>query len=256
MAADRVSKVRSDYRARRTSGTRPVSGIRWIVVHDSEADLPTTGAEAVGRYFESKAAQGSTHFGVDNDTTQRYLPDNAIAWGAPGANTTGIHIEFMGKASHSRAKWLSHHGLMFKRGGWLIAHLAKKYGVPIKLLTVTEIKAGQKGIVTHALLTKALRRGTHTDPGPGFPMDLLLSYARYYRQWLPIAKRPVLKRGDKGFWVLQLKRKLAKAGYAGKMDLTSDVFGPGTEAALNAFKKAKGLPVNGIAGLGTWKALG
>lgn len=180
--ADPVSKIRKDHQAKRSSGTRPLGAIKWIVIHDAEVDDPKLGAEKVADYFASAAARGSTHFSVDNDSTQRHLPDSAIPWGAPGANTNGLHIEHMGKASHSHTQWLEHHGPMFDRSGWLIAHLAKKYDIPLRLLSIAEYRAGRKGIVTHRIISAADGPGgsTHTDPGPHFPIDVLLAKARKY----------------------------------------------------------------------------
>lgn len=245
---DAVSKVRHDYRASKSSGTRPVSEIRWIVIHDAEADLPKTGAEAVGNYFESAASRGSTHYGVDDDSTQQYLPDNVICWGAPGANKNGVHIELMGKASHTRERWIEHHGPMFQRAGWLVSSLAKKYGIPIRVLTVAEFKAGKKGIVTHATVSAADGPGgsTHTDPGRGFPMDTLITWANRYSN--PVAVRPVLHRGSRGWWVKRLQKKIGVAA--------DGIFGPVTEAAVKKYQRKHDLKADGIVGPKTWKALG
>lgn len=180
---DPVNKVRTDYRASRHSGTRPASSIKVIVIHDAEIDDDLLGAEKVGAYFQSRAAKGSTHYGIDDNTTQQYLPDAAIPWGAPGANTNGLHMELMGKASHTRKQWIDHHGPMFDRAGWLLNAKAAQYGIPLRLLSVSEYKAGKKGIVTHNLVSVADGPGgsTHTDPGKYFPMDVLLAKALHYR---------------------------------------------------------------------------
>ena len=36
------------------------------------------------------------------------------------------------------------------------------------------LKAGKKGVTTHAEVSKAFKKSNHTDPGLGFPMDRIL----------------------------------------------------------------------------------
>lgn len=40
------------------------------------------------------------------------------------------------------------------------------------------MKAGQRGICTHADISAAFRESDHTDPGSGFPLDLVIARAR------------------------------------------------------------------------------
>lgn len=62
----------------------------------------------------------------------------------------------------------------------------------------------------------------------------------------------VIYRGCTGDSVADLQRGLQAAGYQVAVD---GDFGPGTEVALFAFQKAKGLIADGIAGPATWAAL-
>ncbi len=65
---------------------------------------------------------------------------------------------------------------------------------------------------------------------------------------------PTLRRGSKGDAVARLQEALTAAGFdTGGADGT---FGAGTEAAVKAFQTAHGLTSDGIAGAGTWGALG
>ena len=45
------------------------------------------------------------HFGCDDDSIEQYLPLDVVPWGAPNANTDGIHIEQMGLAAWSTQQW-------------------------------------------------------------------------------------------------------------------------------------------------------
>ena len=63
----------------------------------------------------------------------------------------------------------------------------------------------------------------------------------------------MLHRGSKGDAVGDLQRLLQKLGFMLAVD---NDFGPGTEVAVAAFQKQRGLdPVDGIVGNDTWTAL-
>jgi putative chitinase len=68
----------------------------------------------------------------------------------------------------------------------------------------------------------------------------------------PAGARPVLRRGLQGEAVETLQRMLAAAGYAVGID---GDFGPGTEAVVKAFQKAKGLGADGVVGPASWAKL-
>ena len=52
------------------------------------------------------------------------------------------------------------------------------------------MKAGQRGICTHADISAAFRESDHTDPGSGFPLDLVIARARELNQGGIVALTP------------------------------------------------------------------
>lgn len=69
----------------------------------------------------------------------------------------------------------------------------------------------------------------------------------------PAKDRPVLRRGSMGDAVGELQRLLRGQGFMVAVD---NDFGPGTEVAVAAFQKQRGLePIDGIVGNDTWSAL-
>jgi peptidoglycan hydrolase-like protein with peptidoglycan-binding domain len=77
--------------------------------------------------------------------------------------------------------------------------------------------------------------------------------------WSP-ARRPMLQLGDLGPDVLELKRDLREwfEEHAGSVRHTyrmSTSFGPSLKTAVEAFQRANGLEVDGVAGPDTWEAL-
>lgn len=66
--------------------------------------------------------------------------------------------------------------------------------------------------------------------------------------------QPTLRRGSRGSAVMDLQRRLTQAGFnPGPVD---GIFGQGTDSAVRAFQRARGLSVDGIVGPNTWAALG
>lgn len=169
-----AAPCRRDYKAVHTSGTRPVKSILWVVLHDEEAKT----AEAAASWFANPASQGSAHLCVDDKTCYRTLPNTAIPWAAPGANTAGFHIEQAGYAKWSAVIWRSHLKTL-QRAAYKTAYHCELFHVPVRFVTAKGLKAGLGGITTHAECTKAFG-GTHTDPGALWPRRLFMSYVRKY----------------------------------------------------------------------------
>jgi hypothetical protein len=164
------------YRAAHDSGPRQRPP-RWIVVHSTEGST----AEGAASWLASAAAGGSAHLVVDDRECYRLLPDGLIAWGAPGANQLGLHIEFTGYAEWTREDWLAHN-IMLARGAHLIAEWCRHYRIPARWVGPAGLLVLRSGITTHADVTRAFRArfpwANHTDPGPGFPRDVLLARVR------------------------------------------------------------------------------
>jgi hypothetical protein len=59
------------------------------------------------------------------------------------------------------------------------AYHCKKFGIPAVYRSASALKLGKKGITTHMQCTKAFG-GSHTDPGPNFPMDEFLALVHQY----------------------------------------------------------------------------
>lgn len=165
---------RSHYPAYRQSGKRPLSEIKWVVLHSTEGGT----AESVARWFQNPAAGGSTHLVVDDDECQRCLPNSTVSWGAKGANYHGFHIEQCAYARWSTLEWLRHRP-MLKRAAWKTAYHCKKFGIPPVFLKAADLKAGRKGVTVHSECVKAFG-GDHTDPGKGWPRWMFMWWVRRY----------------------------------------------------------------------------
>ena len=166
------------YRAYHKSGTRPISAIKLIVLHSTEGG---GSAANVARYFESPSSGGSAHLVIDDAACYRCLRNAEIPWGAPGANTQGFHIEQVGYAAWTQKQWLAHEK-MLDRVAYKIAYHAHLFKLPLVFVDAAGLKAGHKGITTHAEVSKAWpnNAGNHHDPGTGYPMQYVIELAKKY----------------------------------------------------------------------------
>lgn len=163
-----------------TTGRAP---IKWIVLHSMEApDKPGT-ARAVARYFQTLTRPASAHYCVDGNEVVQCVQTKDVAYGAPGANRMGLHIEMAGYAAETAEQWEEPFSLQtIENAAWLagLILLPKFPAIPIKFVNAAGLRAGELGITTHAEVTKAFN-GTHTDPGAGFPIDRFLAFAQEAR---------------------------------------------------------------------------
>ena len=56
--------------------------------------------------------------------------------------------------------------------------LARHAGIPLQFVDADGLVAKKRGVTTHACVTQAFHRSTHTDPGAAFPLDTYLARAR------------------------------------------------------------------------------
>lgn len=160
-----------------------VSGVRTIdviVTHDMEAPEAQATAENVARWGAGPTApEASWHFAIDSDSIVQSVLVNDVAWHAPGANHNGIGLEHAGYARQSREQWHDAYSWeMLQRSAELVAQLCEQYNIPVRFVNATALKRGQRGITTHAEVSKAFKRSNHTDPGPSFPMTGYIALVR------------------------------------------------------------------------------
>ena len=163
---------------------RPGHGIRLLVIHVTDPPTPLISiptARSTARYFSQTTEFASTHVVVDDHEGYRTLPDTVAPYAASGgdANARGLHCEFAGHAAWDRATWLRHDA-MLALGGLVFAAWADRYNISLGFLGPQSVGDGvAEGVTTHKNISDGFHvpRG-HQDPGPGFPLDVLLGYAR------------------------------------------------------------------------------
>lgn len=161
-------------------GTRPV---RLLAVHTAEG---TRTARALAAFFARDDVQASSHVGIDPDETLQYVPYERAAWTLRSGNPISDNAELCGFARWTRAQWLTDTPVdkvtsprrMLRRCSAWIAARCKARGIDVRKLTVVQLAKGEWGVIAHDDWTKAMSDGTHWDPGPGFPWDVVIADAR------------------------------------------------------------------------------
>lgn len=160
----------------------PSRNVRLIVLHTMEAPEKGNTAESVASYFATQPKGGvggnggsSAHYNVDNDSIVQSVREKDVAYHAPGANNDGIGIEHAGYAKQSPDDWQDQFSQdMLTRSAELASNICLRHKIPVRFLDEKALLAGEKGITTHNVVSKAFKKSTHYDPGANFPMDRYL----------------------------------------------------------------------------------
>lgn len=244
----------------RTNGRR----IDLIVIHTMEMDEKGQTAENCAQWFRNPVAKVSAHYCVDADSIVQCVRDQDVGWHAPGANHNGIGIEHAGRARQTGREWGDEYSTaMLERSAALVADLCTSYRIPVTWLYAADLRAGKRGITTHDAVSKAFKRGSHWDPGQGFPVEQYLALVRANQGEGAARKRPrqiketppLLKLGSEGWQVKRLQKLLRERGYYPEPAVVDGDFGEITEAGVKAFQELHDLLPDGIVGPLTWHAL-
>lgn len=168
----------------------PVSGIptQLLVLHSAECPLRGGYARSLSEWFSATQypayPEASWQRFVDPIARVRAMPDELGAWHASEANPLSIGWEQAGYARFTRAEWTTALGLVqLDNLAYDMAEVAVRDGIPARWLSTAEVRAvldgGNrtiKGFCTH----RQIDPETRTDPGDGYPYDLLMTRIRHY----------------------------------------------------------------------------
>lgn len=160
-------------------GARPVT---LICIHTAEGART---APSLAAYFYRSDIQASSHSIVDAYRTINIVPWHRAAWTLRSGNPISDNLEICGFAGWTRAEWLStgtvdgcvNPRLMLSRVAVWIRQRCQARNIPIRRLSLAQVRQGARGVIHHYDWTQAMRDGTHWDVGPGFPWDVVMAEA-------------------------------------------------------------------------------
>lgn len=170
----------------RTRKRRPSEGpAHLIVLHTSEQPkATTTSAQSLASFIATPATSVNTasyHYGVDLDDVVTLVDEDDIAYHAP-PNWRGIGICLTGAAARD---WTGVTDGVddtpeLELAAAKVADICHRRSIPVRLLGVEQMRAGERGIVGHVDVSAAWGQTNHTDPGAGFPWASFLALVNRY----------------------------------------------------------------------------
>jgi hypothetical protein len=156
------------------SSSRNGARVLWVTVHTAEGIRKASDLKA---FFE-RSTTSSAHAVADNSTLlDNLVPYDRAAWTLRNGNSRSDNLELCGFASWSRAQWLdSNQGMLNQAAAWIRSRCQAR-GIPIVKLSAADVRAGKAGVIGHVDYTNGTGDGTHWDPGPGFPWDIVIERA-------------------------------------------------------------------------------
>lgn len=157
-----------------------VSGLRTqlLVLHSAECPLRGGYAQSLTEWAITSAVIASWQRFVDPIARVYMIDDNYAAWHASEANPMSIGWEQAGYARFSRAEWTTPDGMLQMESlAYDMAQVALRDGINPAWLTtaqVTAITSGRDTTTTGFCAHRQIDPESRTDPGNGYPYDLLM----------------------------------------------------------------------------------
>ncbi len=150
--------------------------IDLVVLHCAVVQPSAGAAEWLMKYCAHNDRVASWHKAIDSDSITQSVKDEHIAFHAPGANRNSLGYELATHGEPKSDQWADiYHKKMLTLAAWLVAGDCVKYKLEPYFVNAAGLLEGRRGITTHAEVTAAFKKSTHTDPGPHFPMKDFLA---------------------------------------------------------------------------------
>lgn len=159
------SPLASDFIPARHYSVTPGREVHFVVLHQTECSPAAGSARNVARWFGGPAApQASAHYVLDEAECFQLVREEDAAWHAGHTgNRYGIGIEMCGWTKDGADVW-DQHPSTADRAARLLADICQRLGLPCVMLDAAALVRGDRGVTTHAEVSKAWAESDHHDP--------------------------------------------------------------------------------------------
>lgn len=161
------------------SSSRNGHRVRVLAVHTTEGIMRAADLRAWTGWAGSSHASADETGVLLAGSGDGFVDYGRASWTLRSGNPWSENIELCGFAGWTTAEWMSRPKLLDACAKWL-ADRSKARDIPLVKITATEYRAGQSGVIGHHDHTVGYNDGTHWDPGPRFPWEVVLREARDY----------------------------------------------------------------------------
>lgn len=222
------------------------------IIHTGETPLKVGYAESLTRWGSAAYdPRASWHFFVDPATIAFWISIQEASWSAAGGNPYGIGFEQAGYASFTREQWLAPDGLrqIDLLAQAIVTH-AKLPKSGLRWLSDAQVLAvitGKDtttvGLCTHEQVSRLSGRTSRTDPGKGYPKDILLAFCiHYHPETVSLPSKPAVPPAPAPATRWTRGNVVTMQGF---LEVPKDgKWGAGTDAKAQAFRRVafSGLP--------------
>lgn len=170
------------------SESRGGAKVVWLAVHTTEGIMRATALRDWTTWSGSSHAS-SDETGALLTPADGFVPYDQAAWTLRNGNHISENIEQCGWAHWTRDEWLSRPQLLEATAAWLAERSAVR-GIPLVRLSAADIRAHKPGVLGHGDYSVATGDGDHSDPGPNYPWDDVLSRAQRIAAGGPASTNP------------------------------------------------------------------
>lgn len=170
----------------RNHGPKFGSDIKYVVIHVAVCcgGKPRT-AHNLAKYLNSGAdgRRVSWHYNVDSTTIVQSLDERYIGrhTGASATNDRSLGIEMCVYMPSSEGGWKEGYTKqVFDKTAELTHDLCSRHNIPMLGLTASQLRSGDKGVISHNLSRVVYGGTTHVDPGPFFPWQEFMDKVRSF----------------------------------------------------------------------------
>lgn len=159
------------------SSSRGGASVRLLAIHTTEGIMRAEDLRAWKSWPGSSHASADQFGNLLDGAADGFVDYSRASWTLRSGNAVSDNIELCAQAKWTRSDWLLRPKILEGAAVWLARRKKARPHIPLVKLSPLQVKAGMSGVIGHVDWTQGMKDGSHWDPGPGFPWDVVLARA-------------------------------------------------------------------------------